>query len=719
MRNMINTKRILAAFASAAIMITGSVTVTGCADTSTGKDEQIELLDPVSVSVSCAPVTRRNIYNYKVISAICAPKVSECAFETGINFKAYEIMPGEEAQSGDVLISADTTDLDKRIKAQKETIEGMEEDYSDSMDQLMDSYYDLESEYNYNSQILANLENSKPDETSSSYAGWAEDYNTYDAKKRYSYVSFEKIKLQVKEKEELYKLDIAYQKNKLNDLYRQKNEKMLLSDTNGVVVGLGFWRNQNYSYFYSTGDWINKKTVGAAVADLSQKELRTDYVNQGTINKAEDIYAIVDGERYEVEYQSMSSEEYKRLSEKNGSVYSTFKVTDPEDKIAFGDFAVIVIVNGKREDVLSVPSSSIVTDASGSYVYLFENDTYKEKYIKTGITEGQFTEVLSGLDEGQMVKCEYKIKSGAKEATIENGSISYSFSSNGYLFYPSADKIGSPVTYGTVYIDEILVSRYQKVEKGDVIAKVHVISDSVELGRAERELQRLNEKLDSLIKDGEEDNKYAIKAVRNQIADKQEYIGDLKKDAAVKQIVAPYEGIITEVTDKVAGDLLGGNDALARIAGGSSCFIMVEDEDGKLSYGNTVEVAYKDPEGNSKTVTGEVKTANAMTISREMNSGYAIVQLPVDAIAEMAGSERNSDGWWSRVRVDVKATLRSMDNVLIIPKSAVYDVNGTPYVTIKDENGNMRMASFIAGGSDSTNYWVAEGLTEGTKICWE
>ncbi len=716
---MNNFKKYIAAFTSAALMVTGVISMTGCA-AETGDDEVIELLDPVSVSVSCAPVTRRNIYSSKILSAICTPNVTEYAFDKDIVFSEYNAMPGDLVKEGDILISSNTSELDDKIKAQREYIASMQEEYDDSMEQMRDTEAKNKADYEYKKQIVTNLENSKPAETDATYAAWAKDYKTYDGQSRYASIAYDRIVLQIKEKEELFKLDLDYQKSLLNDLIRQRNEKELIASKSGLVVALGFWSNGYYTEPYGAGDYIRKDTAVMALGDPDSKVFKTSYINKGEINKAEDVYAVVNGKRYEVTYEEMSSEEYKRLSEKNGNVFSSFVIDDPNGEVSYGDYAVIVLVNAKRENVLSIPASSVVNDpALGSYVYVFQDDSYKERYIKVGAKEGQFVEVLSGLEEGEMVKSEYKEKSGVNEDTVKKGSISYTFSDDGYLLYPTSERIGTGVSYGTVYLDEVLVSRYQMVEKGDVIARVHVVSDSVELQRAERELLRLNEKLDTLIKDGEEDNKYAIKGVKKQISDKEEYIKELKKDASVSKIVATSTGIVTEVTNKVPGDLLSGNDSVARVASGDSCFIMVEDEDGKLSYGNKVSVSYLDPNGQSKSVEGQVMTANGMSISKSLFSGFAVVKLPVEAIAEMAGSSKNAEGWWSRVRVDVKANIRSMENVLIIPKKAVTDVNGTPYVTVVDENGSKHMTSFIAGGSDSSNYWVVEGITEGTKICWE
>ena len=63
--------------------------------------------------------------------------------------------------------------------------------------------------------------------------------------------------------------------------------------------------------------------------------------------------------------------------------------------------------------------------------------------------------------------------------------------------------------------------------------------------------------------------------------------------------------------------------------------------------------------------------------------------------------------------------IRAMQGVLLVPKKAVKEKNGCTYVKVKKENGEVYYQSFIAGGSDLSNYWVVEGLSEGMEICLE
>ena len=116
---------------------------------------------------------------------------------------------------------------------------------------------------------------------------------------------------------------------------------------------------------------------------------------------------------------------------------------------------------------------------------------------------------------------------------------------------------------------------------------------------------------------------------------------------------------------------------------------------------------------------GEVVMVSNCAISSELDTGYNVIRVSKEDFAKMAASNRGFDGWWMRSHFDVSVEVRSMDNVVLIPKSAVTVESGVTYVTILDENNKPTLKSFIAGGSDNFNYWVVDGLSEGTKICLE
>ena len=682
-------------------------------------EEEIVLLDPVSVAQTCVAAEYRDIFNYTIVGAVCTPALYECVMETGMTFSAYEKTPGEAVKKGEVLISGDTGDLDQRIEDQIKNIANMESNHADDAEQRAEALKKAENSNYEGTVLLEELLEVQPDEDDPKYDAWMAKHFMEFYGPAMADLNLRRTQQQNKENEELYQLDLARQQEILTELQRQKNNKMLLAGRDGIVVALGYFNRGNYSDYYYSGDWIGENTISMALGDTSIKQLRCDYISNTDINKANDVYALVNGQRFEVQYESLSSEEYERIEEKNGKVYGTFSVTDPEDVIQFGDFATIVLEKEHREDVLALPTDCILREGDDNYVYLFDGNSYSEHAIVCGISDGQYTEILSGLEAGDMVKAEFKQSGGANEAVLKMGSVHSDFTANGFLYYPSAKRIVNTVQYGTTYLDEVCVSRYEQVKAGQVIARIHVVSDPVEVERTEREIQRLNEQVEWYIKQGEKDNKYLIKNARKQIEEKQEYVNKLKSDAAATEIRAAFDGVITEITDKKAGELLDYNTSIGRLADDQSCFVMVEDSDGKLTYGSTVQISYQDNEGNKKSEECKVSTVNQLMLDKSIQSGYAIVKLPLEVAAEIAGSSRNNQGWWSLSRVSATAELRSVDNVLLVPRKAVKEVNRTLYVTVVEDNGVRRQQAFVSGGADSENYWVVTGLEEGTKICWE
>ena len=193
----------------------------------------------------------------------------------------------------------------------------------------------------------------------------------------------------------------------------------------------------------------------------------------------------------------------------------------------------------------------------------------------------------------------------------------------------------------------------------------------------------------------------------------------MKSDAAKTVIKAPFSGIITEVNAFEEGDILQKDQTVCTLADENNCYVVLEDKAGQLTYGNMATITYDDEDGNSAEAIGEVVMVSNCALSEALNTGYNLIKVSKEDFAKMAASNRGYDGWWMRSHFNVTAEVRSMDNVVLIPKSAVTVESGVTYVTILDENNKPTLKSFIAGGSDNFNYWVVDGLSEGTKICLE
>ena len=140
-----------------------------------------------------------------------------------------------------------------------------------------------------------------------------------------------------------------------------------------------------------------------------------------------------------------------------------------------------------------------------------------------------------------------------------------------------------------------------------------------------------------------------------------------------------------------------------------------------MSYGNEATVTIKDQNGERTDISGRVVTLNPYGLSKDLNLGYALVKINSEDMAKLVESGSNmQNGYWSRSRYTVSATAKDMNNVLLIPKTAVYKTGNDTYVITKGDDGEVRLVKFYAGGADNANYWVAYGdITEGMEICLE
>lgn len=659
----------------------------GCGETETaGNPKDVTLVEPVGVAANYEVAVKRNLYSHKVYAGYLCPTVKEYSFDTEEYemFSEYAAYPGEKVSEGEALVYGDTQSMDDQIENLKTEMDEMKKNHETSVKESNEG-----------------LKNMKASGMASAY-------------------EIKRMEEKIKEEKELYELDYAYKKTQLEFLKEDLNKKTLIASQQGIVMATKFveeWREKRFLHY---GDWVNGSESLVAVGDLSRMVVRCEYMSSTTVNRAKELYAIINGERYELEYQAYDSDEYKRLSEMNDKVYSSFTVKDLPENLPAGTYVTVVLVNDARMDVVTVSKEAVTKDDSGSFVYVLRDGETQYTAVKTGLSDGSFVEILSGLEEGDKVLSSQALPEGNKFVKVDYGSVAVEFSTTGYLTYPSYELVTNPVEYGSCYFDELCVSTNQQVKKGDVLAKVHVEADAMEMQRVQKQLQREQERLADLKKAGSETNQFAIERKEETIQSLKEQIADRNAAYAVKEIRSPISGIvITKDENLKEGDLLSRDQALFQVADESLSYIMVDDDNNQLTYGNQVMVTYKDKNGQEKKTEGMVVTLNQLSLNKSLLSKKALIMVSTEALGDMAGSSKQGDGWWSRTYYNVNATLRKMDHVLLVPKKAVTEKDGQTYVKLKKDSGELYLQSFIAGGSDSTYYWVAEGLTEGMEICLE
>ena len=683
----------------------------GCGKNSADVETVPELFEPVGIVQDYAKVERQDLIKYKTYAAKVVPEIVESSFATNQNFLKYGSLPGDTVKKNDVLVYASTENLDKQIDALKEQMDKDLESYNEYVKEANEKIEKTKADLEYDKRVVSNFEN-MTEEDKDAYGrdiiAW--QYPQYKSLYTKAVATLQRSEQELKKRTELYELDSSYNAKYLNTLISKKKDVLATAGMDGVVVSIHEWDN---------GAYISKDMPVAAVGNFDELRLVTETIYKSEIKKAVELYTVVNGKKYDTTFIDTTAS-----TSNNGEVlakYTTFVIDDPNGEVKSGDFAEVVIVSAKKEGALCVPSSAIKKDSESTYVYVKEGEKNSLVEVTTGMKSGFYTEVLNGVSEGDLIVSDFKVAEKSKTGKVSYGSVSSEFKGTGYIFYSQEDYVTNPVKYGTAYLDEVCVSNYQRVKKGDVIAKIHVKGDTIGIERNERTLLRAKEDLAELVENNEDDkNAKAITAKQEYINDLEEKINEMKADSNRKEIVAPVDGIITLANMWFEpGDIMDSNGAVAVIAAEKDCFVEVEDKNGVLTYGNEVKIKYND-QGKETYAKGEVVTVSSMVLSEDLaNSGKALIKVAPEDLSKMAASNRGMDGWWNRSSFSVTATIRSVDNVLVVPKRSVTVEDNVPYVTVLDDKGNFVYKSFIAGGSDNEYYWVVDGLTEGTEICLE
>ena len=141
-----------------------------------------------------------------------------------------------------------------------------------------------------------------------------------------------------------------------------------------------------------------------------------------TIESTDNIKVVVNVTKYDMEKVkegqnvtvTISGKEYngrvKKIAktatrnERGGSIVATdIEILNPDDNIVLGLEADTDIQTASKKNVLLSPIEAINMDSKGSFAYALENNTVVRRDITTGVASDMYEEVLSGLNEGDLV----------------------------------------------------------------------------------------------------------------------------------------------------------------------------------------------------------------------------------------------------------------------------------------------------------------------------
>lgn len=374
-------------------------------------------------------------------------------------------------------------------------------------------------------------------------------------------------------------------------------------------------------------------------------------------------------------------------------------------------------------------TDKLITDTGSSG----QKEISREEYLNVDALSTQAGQTLSGQYKI------YTLQTGTFEETALNQTISRVYINTVAVRLETEEKY--------VRMGEYKANYMEYVEAGDVIATIYVERDEIAIEEAELKVSRLKEKLAQaeadmqkelaeqekqkkeliakLEKEGEPTDgsevkimdiryqqsqlswEYERQGYEQEIQDAEEALAKLKGKGDFFQITAPVAGYVIYdmkyVSDCIMEDGYYICDILA-----DDTFYAGTDKQGEL-FGFGMPMTFTTLTGE---VTGRVISGGTKALYGNLNTGQTVFALDYEG-TNTAGIQTNNQSFV------MKGNIRTVDNVVLVPKQAVTVADGEYFVTVLKEDGSLLKTEFIPGGSNDTYFWVWDGLTEGMQIIYK
>lgn len=299
----------------------------------------------------------------------------------------------------------------------------------------------------------------------------------------------------------------------------------------------------------------------------------------------------------------------------------------------------------------------------------------------------------------------------------------------------------------TVRLGEYKASYMEHVEAGEVIATIYTEVDKIAIEEAELKINRLEEKLAQaeadmrkelaalekqkkeliaeLEKKGEPTDgsevkildircqqrqlswEYEKQGYEQEIQDAEEALDKLKGNGELSQITAPVAGNVIYETKYVSGYELQDGDYICYILADDTLYVDMDRQGELFGFGMTMSFATLTGE-----VTGRVISGGDKALYGNLNTGKTVFVL--DYEEEIAPGPQTNNRSYA-----MKGNIRTVNNVVLVPRQAVTAESDEYFVTVLKEDGSLLKTEFIPGGSNGDYYWVLDGLTEGMQIIYK
>lgn len=337
-----------------------------------------ELVEPVQMAMATVTVGYGDVFNLDYAAGSVLPYSEEILFPVDGALGSIEVVPGQMVKKGDVLARMDVETMQEQLTEMKEALETAQSIGEMDITRLTLAYQQCKVEQ-------AQLEAS-PNATS--YALELMEIDVWEAWQA------------VEHAEQTLELEL---RNQQNEVARLEEELEQYSEILAPFDGMVTW----VEMAYKKGDQLAEETPILALSDVNDLYIATTRVSDSFRDRCDRIYAQIGTEEYDLSMREVDQEE--ALRDVANHVYTTSKfdfVDDVKLNLEERSSVLVYFRSNYRENVLCLPSEVVYKDSDGYYVYLMENDEKVRTAVEIGVKTDLRTEILSGLEEGDVVYAE-------------------------------------------------------------------------------------------------------------------------------------------------------------------------------------------------------------------------------------------------------------------------------------------------------------------------
>ena len=400
-RNILSIKKL------AVLGICVSFLAGGCGKMTESSIPKLE--EPVALNEAYRPVEYAAIGSVQVLMATAVPRDYCNYYSANVNISQIYVEPGDTVNPGDELAVCDVDEAKKQLQECKTALAHENETYEISA-QISDTQIRL-----WESQA-AGQDNNEPDQSD----GTADDTHEADADTNideYAAVTGEFSTEQTEKNEstdEDYNTQIATEQEnqrydkQLHEYRVQKINEQMASYQQ--IVDDGMLKAAHSGLVTYTKKLTEGRSAAAyenivIVSDTDDLvlDIKDTAINEYKYSDYDNKYVIVDGEKYDVT-ESQYTSEVLVLSKINNRYPDVCVESREKPFLTAGQMYPVYFEKTKADHTLVVGKDSIYKDGDTRYVYVKNNEGGREKrIITTGESDENYTQVIEGLKEGELV----------------------------------------------------------------------------------------------------------------------------------------------------------------------------------------------------------------------------------------------------------------------------------------------------------------------------